>query len=58
MNETKICPLCGEEMEYLPRQHWTGVRFIILQHEWVCHKIDRGSGHHLKLFERNNNELD
>ena len=52
LNKQKLCPLCGKEMEYRPQQHWTGMRYITLQHEWVCNNRDEDGGHHLKIFER------
>lgn len=46
--EKKYCPICGEEMEYRPIEHWTGMRCALLKHTWVCSQRN----HKLTLMER------
>lgn len=45
--ENKACPYCKEDMDYRPQTHWTGKRFVTIQHEWICTKRD----HTFKLRE-------
>ncbi len=45
--EPKICDTCKRPMDYTPRLHFTGKRWIVLAHIWRC--VDHG---HVNYQER------
>lgn len=45
--EPKNCPVCNQPMDYQPVTHWTGLKFIPIQHKWACHKNDQHGNEHV-----------